>query len=430
MQVTGMLYGSKLLQFAGFPAAEGLGGDATEEQIKALIERHGSVFVKPVFKGGVGKKGKAGLLGRAKDLKTALKEKERLYFVEHRHGNQAAKANGVTFEGAVPAEHEVYFSITDSTHFRAPTMTLTHHGGVDIEKLDRSLVAQVPFDPLTGLKAFVVANALSALNAPKEIISPLVQHLPKLWELYHNFGMTTLELNPIRMRAERDGRLVPVACDFQGGFDRDDTRGQRLNLPAHLFSMDPSDFEQEINQVRTYQGQSDVYVINDRGTILAPTFGGGANSLVSEMLGEDPIISSDFGGNLPYQKMKEVARICFKHWLRQTNVLFIIGGKSNNTDIFETFRAMADALREHFSEHGPTPLHVVVGRGGPNLVRGRGAMRDTCDALGLPYSMFGFDSDISEVIQYAKAADGWMKAGGREQVAATLNRAQGAPAQA
>jgi hypothetical protein len=56
----------------------------------------------------VGKKGKAGLLGRATDLKTALKEKERLYFVEHRHGNQVAKANGVTFrKSAVPAEHEV-----------------------------------------------------------------------------------------------------------------------------------------------------------------------------------------------------------------------------------------------------------------------------------------------------------------------------------
>jgi succinyl-CoA synthetase beta subunit len=426
MQVTGMLYGARLLQFGGFPTAEVLGPDASEEQIKALLDRCGSVFVKPVFKCGVGKKGKAGLVGRASDLKSALREKERLYFVEHRHGNEVAKSNGVTFEGAVAAEHEVYFSITDSTHFRAPTMTLTHHGGVDIEKLDRSLVAQVPFDPLTGLKAFVVANALSALNAPKEIISPLVQHLPKLWELYHNFGMTTLELNPIRMRAGHDGRLVPVACDFKGGFDRDDTRWQRLNLPPHLFSMDHSDFEQEINQLRTYQGQSDVYVINDRGTILAPTFGGGANSLVSEMLGDDAIISSDFGGNLPYQKMKEVARICFKHWLRQTNVLFIIGGKSNNTDIFETFRAMADALREHFSEHGPTPLHVVVGRGGPNLVRGMGAMRDTCDALGLPYSMFGFDSDISEVIDYAKACDEWMKSGGRERVATMMTSTQSA----
>lgn len=418
MQITGMLYGARLLDFVGFPASEVLGPDASEEAIKSLIDRHGQIFIKPVFKGGIGKKGKAGLIGRAIDLTTALREKERLYFVEHRHGNVIAKANGVTFEAAVPAEHEVYFSITDSTRFRAPTMTLTHHGGMDIEELDKTQVAQIPFDPLTGLKAFVVANALSELNAPKAIISPLVQQLPKLWELYHNFGMTTLELNPIRMRADAKSRLSPVACDFKCGFDRDDPRWSRLDLPPHLFSVDYSDFEAEINELRTYQGQSDVYVINSKGTILAPTFGGGANSLVTQMLGDDAIISSDFGGNPPYEKMKAVAQICFKHWLAQTNVLFIIGGKSNNTDIHETFRAMADALREHFGRHGPTPLYVVIGRGGPNLVRGMGAMRDTLDALALPYRMFGFDSDMSEVINYAKGVDAWMKAGGRAQVAA------------
>jgi len=420
MQVTGMLYGARMLQFVGFPTSEVLGPSASEEEIRALIDRYGTIFVKPVFKGGVGKKGKAGLIGRAQDLKTALKEKERLYFVEHRVGHIHAKANGVTFEAGVPAEHEIYFSIGDSTHFRAPTMTLTHHGGVDIEELDKTQIAQVPFDPLTGLKAFVVANALSALGAPKQIISPLVQHLPKLWELYHDFGMTTLELNPIRIREEPNGRLTPVACDFKCGFDRDDLRWQRLGLPAHLFAVDYSDFEQQINQLRTYQGQSDVCVINPGGTILAPTFGGGANTLVTEMLGDQAIISSDFGGNPPYKKMKEVARICFTHWLKQSNVLFIIGGKSNNTDIYETFRAMADALREHFSRHGPTPLYVVIGRGGPNLVRGMGAMRDTMDALSIPYSIFGFDSDMSEVVLYARQVDRWMQNGGRAQIANML----------
>ena len=195
---------------------------------------------------------------------------------------------------------------------------------------------------------------------------------------------------------------------------------RRLDLPPHVFAVDYSDFEQEINQLRTYQGQSDVYVINAEGTILAPTFGGGANSLVTEMLGDDAIISSDFGGNPPYEKMKEVASICFKHWLKQSNVLFIIGGKSNNTDIFETFRAMADALREHFSKHGPTPVFVVIGRGGPNLVRGMSVMRDTMEALGLPYRIFGFDSDMSEVVDHARKVNDWMKAGGREQLAAKL----------
>jgi len=424
MQITGMLHGARLLNFVGFPATEVLGPGASEEEIKSLIDRHGQVFVKPVFKGGIGKKGKAGLLGRARDLKTALAEKERLYFAEHTVGNHRAKANGVTFEAGVPAEHEVYFSISDSTQFRAPTMTLTHCGGMDIEEVESRLVAQVPFEALTGLKAFVVANALSEIGAPREIVSPLVQQLPRLWELFHDFGMTTLELNPIRMRQERNGRLTPVACDFKCGFDRDDPRWGRLGLPPHLFAADYSDFEQEINELRTHQGQSDVYVINEEGTILAPTFGGGANSLVTEMLGDAAIISSDFGGNPPYGKMKEVARICFKHWLRQANVLFVIGGKSNNTDIHETLRAIGDALREHFSAHGPTPLYVVVGRGGPSLVRGMAALRDTCGQLNLPYRLFGFDSDISEVIEYARQADGWMKAGGRAQLAARLGCAE------
>jgi len=420
MQLTGMLHGSKLLEFVDYPAAKVLGPEATEDEIGALIEKHGSVFVKPIFKGGVGKKGKSGLIGRAKDLKTALAEKERLYFAEHRVGNVVSKAQGVTFEGAVPAEHEVYFALSDSTRFRAPTITLTHKGGIAIEELDKKYVAEVPFEALTGLKAFVIANALTDIAAPREIISPLVQNLPKLWELFHHYGLTTLELNPIRMSPGRGGRLVPVACDFKCGFDRDDPRRERLNLPASLFAGDYSDFEHEINQLRTYQGQSDVFVINAKGTILAPTFGGGANSLVTQALGDDAIISSDFGGNPPYEKMHDVARICFKYWLAQSNVLFIIGGKSNNTDIHETFRAMSDALREHFGAHGPAPLFVVVGRGGPNLVRGMGAMRDTVEALGLPYRFFGFDSAMSEVVNYALAADRWMKQGGRKELARAM----------
>ncbi|MBS0480477.1 MAG: carboxylate--amine ligase [Proteobacteria bacterium] len=420
MLVSGMLHGARLLRHVDFPVPEILGPDASLDEVQGLIDRHGLVFVKPVFRGGVGKKGKAGLVGRATDLATALAEKERLYFVEHRHGDIVAKSNGVTFEAGVPAEHEVYFSISDSTRFRAPTMTLTHHGGVDIEELDPSRLAQVPFDALTGLKAFVVANALSDIGAPREIISPLVQQLPKLWDLVHHYGMTTLELNPIRMRPVKDGRLAPVACDFKCAFDRDDHRVGRIDLPAEIFAADTSGFEREVNALRTHQGQSDVFVVNPGGTILAPTFGGGANSLVTQLLDDAAIISSDFGGNPPYEKMKEVAAICYRHWLAQTNVLFIVGGKSNNTDIYETFRAMGDALREHFSAHGASPLYVVVARGGPNLVRGMGALAETCDSLGIPYRQFGFDSAMSEVVLYARDVDDWMKGGGRAQIASRL----------
>jgi hypothetical protein len=64
---------------------------------------------------------------------------------------------------------------------------------------------------------------------------------------------------------------------------------------------------------------------------------------------------------------------------------------------------------------------VVAGRGGPNVVRGMGALAETCDALGLPYRFFGFDSAISEVVNYAQRIDSWMKAGGRAAVAERMH---------
>jgi len=420
MQLTGLYWGSKLLKLVEFPVTEVLGPEADVDQIKRLISDHGEIFIKPIFKGGLGGKGKSGLLGRAKNIETALKEKERLYFTKHSAGNSIAKAEGVTFEEVIQSNYEIYFSITDNTRFRAPAITITHHGGIDIEELPQEKMQVIPFDPLTGMKGFMISNALMALDAPHEIISPLVQNLPKLWDLYHYYGMSLLELNPILMQKEPSGRLTPIACDFKCAFDVDDPNWKRLSLPHNLFASNYSEFEQEINQLRTYQGQSDVFVINENGTVTAMTFGGGANAQVTELLGNKGTISSDFGGNPPYGKMRQIAEICYKYWLPRSNVLFIIGGKANNTDIYETFRAMADALRSHFRKYGPTPIFVVVGRGGPNLVRGMGVMKDTLNALSIPYRMFGHDSTISEVLNYVKLVDDWMQEEGRELMAKKL----------
>ena len=68
MNLNGMLHGGKLLGHVDFPTSEVLGPDADEDAIQGLLDRHGLIFIKPVFRGGVGKKGKAGLLGRAKDV--------------------------------------------------------------------------------------------------------------------------------------------------------------------------------------------------------------------------------------------------------------------------------------------------------------------------------------------------------------------------
>ena len=59
MQITGMLWGRKLLALVEFPHSEVRGPELSVDDIKDMIKRHGQVFIKPVFKGGVGKKGKS-----------------------------------------------------------------------------------------------------------------------------------------------------------------------------------------------------------------------------------------------------------------------------------------------------------------------------------------------------------------------------------
>lgn len=408
MRITGMKYGKQVLKLAGFPIPEILDADATLEEIEALLGKRGKVVVKPVFFGGIGKKGKAGLIKIASTVTEALQAKRDLFFARHTFHNEIAIANGVTFEEYIPSDYEIYFNLSVSTITRRVNFVLTHHGGVDIEELPKEQLYEGSFDAITGLKSYHIIDALSELNAPQEIISPLVQQLPKLWELYNDYGFTTLELNPIRMEV-RNGRLVPVACDFKAQLDKDNPQTERLRLPHEIFHTSLSQFEEEINQLRTYQGQSDVVIINEKGTITPFMFGGGANSAATEVLGDKTTISTDFGGNPPFEKMYNIARITYKYWLDQSNVLMIIGGKANNTDIYATFKGMFDALRDHAAIHGKPDIYVVIGRGGPNLIKGFAYARDILENLEIPYRFFGYDSSMVGVIQYAVNMDTWLQ---------------------
>lgn len=414
MQITGLRYGSELLNLVEFPVAHTLTGGANKEEIQELLDKARKVVVKPFFYGGVGKKGKSGLIRIVDNVHDAMIAKEELYFAESTWGSKKVHANGVTFEEYVESDIEIYFSISVSTRLRKPIFIISTHGGSDIESLPPEKKHSTWIDPFIGIKSFDLTNVLGDMGCPQHYISPLVQTLPKLWELYDNYGMTTIELNPIRIK--KDGNhYVPVACDFKAAFDQDNPAWRRLGLPKTIFQSDMTPFEAEINLLRTYQGQSDVLELNPEGTIIPFMFGGGANSAATETLGIKGIFSSDFGGNPPYEKMYEISRIVFKHWYDQANVLLIIGGKANNTDIYVTFKGMFDAFRDHVSKHGRRPIYTVIGRGGPNLIRGMFYGKDILDRLKLPYKIFGYDSSMIGVLDYARQIDDWWAAKGKAE---------------
>ena len=415
MQISGLKYGTKLLDLVEFPVAESVGGGATKEKLQQMLDAYGKLVVKPFFYGGVGKKGKAGLVRVVDNLVDAMKAKEELYFATHRYGNKEIRANGVTFEEFVQSDVEIYFSIAASTRQRKPIFTITPWGGVEVENLPPEKKRVVWIDPFIGIKSFDITNALADTGCPEQYVSPLVQNIPKLWDLYDNYGLTTIELNPILMKRVGN-RYLPVGADLKAAFDQDNPAWRRIGLPSTIFQSDITPFEAEINTLRTYQGQSDVLELNPQGTIIPFMFGGGASSAATETLGDKAIFSSDFGGNPPYEKMYAIARIVFKHWYDQANVLHLLGGKANNTDIYVTFKGIFDALRDHVAEHGRRPIYTVIGRGGPNLVKGMFYAKDILDTLKLPYKMFGYDTSMIEVLEYAKRVDDWWGSVGKEKL--------------
>ena len=408
MQITGMKYGHKILALAEFPTPQILCNDAYSEEIDALIKKRGRLVVKPVFYGGVGKKGKAGLIKIVDNVPDALEARRQLFFAKHKFHGNTVTANGATYEEFIPSDYEIYFNISVSTESRMVSFTLSIDGGIDIEELPPDRIITHSFDPLTGLKTYHIIDALAQLNAPAPIISPLARYLPALWELYNDYGFDVMEINPIRM-SKVGKRYVPYACDFKAMLDQDNPHNKRLNLPDDVFETNLSEFELEVNALRTYQGQSDVAIINPKGTITPFMFGGGANSAATEILSEKTTISTDFGGNPPFEKMYQIAQIVYKYWLKNANVILVIGGKANNTDIFITLKAIVDALRDYTMKHGKPDVYVVIGRGGPNLIKGMAYAHDMLNNLKIPHRFFGYDSSMVDVIQYAVEVDDWMK---------------------
>ena len=183
---------------------------------------------------------------------------------------------------------------------------------------------------------------------------------------------------------------------------------RRSRPPARLSASTPgatSRFEEEIAawNAASHQGQAHVSELGGR-LILPILFGGGASTIICETLesaGGSPLFLSDFGGNPPYERMRGTAEICFRHHLGKARLLLILGGKANNTLIDVTFQAIADALTAWAEEHGELSIPVVVGRGGPRLVKGLLALRSALEELEMPYVIFGPDTPVTLVAEYA-----------------------------
>jgi succinyl-CoA synthetase beta subunit len=377
------------------PVPEFLSEPVSQSKLKEKLEHWGAGIVKPDIL--AGKRGKAGAIRKVEKELDALRALREVAATEV-NGLQPRLAYIVQ---CVPADYEIFTSIGYNSHTLSPAFTVSLKGGMDVESIADKDKVTVPLNVFQGLNAYQASEALNSLGLNGKLNSRLSMAFVNLWDMFISTGMLSCEVNP--WRATKDGQLF--ACDFKATFDENNFKARDICLQWPEYPTIKTDFETEMNAwaAASHQGQAHVSSLGGK-KILPLLFGGGASTIIIEtltQLGGDPIFLSDFGGNPPYERMKKTAAICFKHHLHSCELLLLLGGKANNTQVDVTFSAIADALQECVEEKGPVHIPVIVGRGGAHLVQGFEVLKKMLDNLRLPYVFFGPDTPITLVAEYA-----------------------------
>ncbi|MCK4997995.1 MAG: hypothetical protein KAS23_00620 [Anaerohalosphaera sp.] len=404
-QITELTFLENLARRFNIPAPEYLTAESSGNAIRSALKRwQGKAVIKPDVLSG--KRGKAGALRVVTDYVDAQKELKRVQGLDV-NGHLPRTSYMVQF---IPSEMEVYSAITYDSRYLGPSITISLNGGMDVEDISEDRKATIPLDIFKGLDAYQASEMLEKLGCPRGVVSILSRSLVDLWDMFISTGMRMCEVNPWRITP--GGK--PYACDFKAIFDDSNFKFKNIGFELPEYPANSTLFEEEMAawNASSHQGQAHVSDLGGKG-ILPILFGGGASTIIIETLlqnGGDPIFLSDFGGNPPYERMYGTAKMCLDHHLAKAKLLLILGGKANNTFIDVTFKAIADSLQNYVDEHGPVNIPVVIGRGGPRLLQGLLTMKDTLDSIGMPYVIFGPDTPVTQVAEYAaRLADNWQE---------------------
>ncbi len=411
-QATERFFLETLVPQFGIPAPEYLTAEARGAEIRDALQRWGGrALVKPDIL--AGKRGKAGAVREVGDMAEAQRELKRVQGQEIA-GRLPRTAYLVQY---IPAETEVYSAVTYDSRCLGPAMTVSLAGGVDVEEAGEAQKVFFPVDVYKGLNAYQAGEMLEQLGCSQALVRAMAVPLVNVWDMFITTGMRMCEINPWRITP--DGK--PVACDFKAVFDEANVKFQDAGFALPEYPADLTPLEEDMAEwsAASYRGQAHVAELG--GDLVLPLlFGGGASTIITETLmqyGGSPIFLSDFGGNPPYERMFGTAKRCFAHHLERAELILILGGKANNTLIDVTFRAIADALVDYVDEHGSIETPVVIGRGGPHLVQGMVTMKDALESLALPHVIFGPETPVTQVAEYAArlaSAHRTMRQGGKE----------------
>ncbi len=125
-------------------------------------------------------------------------------------------------EAAAEVLHEFYIAITLDRRAKYPLLIFSRSGGIDIEQLaaeDPDALLRMPVDPLAGVGPAQMRRVLEMAKLDdKGLEAQLADLLARLWALYRERDATLVEVNPLALVSDGDGRRL-VALDAKISVD-------------------------------------------------------------------------------------------------------------------------------------------------------------------------------------------------------------------
>ena len=188
----------ELLSQKGIRVPAGLPAGSGQEAMEAAAKVPGPWVVKALIP--MGKKGKAGLIGKAADAQAVKSRAESLLGREI----NGFKINAVLVEEMMDIEQELYVSISYDSLTRSPVLLFSPEGGVDIETVAQDnpeRLFQVPIDILEGLHPYMVREVCFKAGLSKEHTLAVTPVVVQLYDLFLQCDAKLVEINPLAVCA-------------------------------------------------------------------------------------------------------------------------------------------------------------------------------------------------------------------------------------
>lgn len=303
-----------------------------------------------------GKRGKGGtvkICASHEEVEKAVKD-----ILGKKTNNEEIKK--ILLEEKLDIKKEYYMSVTYDTRSRAPVAILCASGGMDIEEFKEKNPGKVLVEPVDLTADFdlkTAKNIVKKAGLPEKSAEILL----KLFNCFKSFDCRVAEINPLI--ETKSGELFAadskVVLDDDAMFRHTDLTFQPRTAGGRQLTQLEADAK-EIDK-QDHRGTAGSSFIELGGDIAILASGGGASITCVDALiayGGRPANYVEYSGNPPKSKVKRLTEITLsKPGLKGC---WIVGGRANFTDIYETLKGVAEALVEINPKYP-----IVVRRAGP-----------------------------------------------------------------